>query len=69
MTETARTYNLSLDEAGALADAAQAVRDGQCIVLPTDTVYGIGAIAFDGDAVRDKIGDLAGNADLSRFIL
>jgi ATP-dependent HslUV protease ATP-binding subunit HslU len=26
-------------------------------------------IAFDGDAVRDKIGDLAGNADLSRFIL
>jgi ATP-dependent HslUV protease ATP-binding subunit HslU len=26
-------------------------------------------VAFDGDAVREKIGDLAKNADLSRFIL
>ena len=26
-------------------------------------------IAFDGAAVREKIGDLAKNADLSRFIL
>nr|WP_315053124.1 ATP-dependent protease ATPase subunit HslU [uncultured Brevundimonas sp.] len=26
-------------------------------------------IAFDGDAVREKVGDLARNADLSRFIL
>ena len=26
-------------------------------------------IAFDGDAVREKIGDLAKNADLSRYIL
>ena len=26
-------------------------------------------VAFDGDAVRDRIGDLARDADLSRFIL
>ena len=26
-------------------------------------------IAFDGEAVREKVGDLAKNADLSRFIL
>jgi len=26
-------------------------------------------VAFDGDAVRDKVGDLSKNADLSRFIL
>ena len=25
---------------------------GECIVLPTDTVYGIGADAFDPDAVQ-----------------
>ena len=26
-------------------------------------------VAFDGDAVRDKVAELARNADLSRFIL
>lgn len=52
MTEPARVYSLPADEANALTDAAEAVRAGQCIVLPTDTVYGIGANAFDGDAVQ-----------------
>lgn len=52
MTDTARVYNLSHDQDNALADAVQAVRDGLCIVLPTDTVYGIGANAFDDDAVQ-----------------
>ncbi len=37
-------------EAG-LARAAGAVRGGGLVVLPTDTVYGIGADAFDSDAV------------------
>lgn len=50
MTETARVINLDDDQA--LADAATAVRDGHCIVLPTDTVYGIGADAFNTDAVQ-----------------
>ena len=35
-----------------LAAAAVAVRSGRLVVLPTDTVYGLGADAFDGTAVR-----------------
>jgi L-threonylcarbamoyladenylate synthase len=37
-------------EAG-VANAALAVQRGQLVVLPTDTVYGIGADAFDAEAV------------------
>ncbi len=37
-------------EAGLVA-AVDAVQDGQLVVLPTDTVYGIGADAFDPSAV------------------
>ncbi|HEY5784294.1 MAG TPA: L-threonylcarbamoyladenylate synthase [Microlunatus sp.] len=33
-------------------DARAAIEAGECIVLPTDTVYGIGADAFNGDAVQ-----------------
>ncbi len=36
----------------AVAAAAVAVQHGQLVVLPTDTVYGIGADAFDPAAVR-----------------
>lgn len=39
----------------ALAAATDAVRDGKLIVLPTDTVYGIGADAFTPDAVADLL--------------
>ncbi|WP_114855337.1 L-threonylcarbamoyladenylate synthase [Brachybacterium sp. YJGR34] len=39
----------------ALAAAVDAVRDGKLIVLPTDTVYGIGADAFTPDAVEDLL--------------
>jgi tRNA threonylcarbamoyl adenosine modification protein (Sua5/YciO/YrdC/YwlC family) len=35
----------------AIASAAQSVASGQLVVLPTDTVYGIGADAFDPAAV------------------
>jgi tRNA threonylcarbamoyl adenosine modification protein (Sua5/YciO/YrdC/YwlC family) len=38
-------------EAG-LAAAVTAVRRGQLVVLPTDTVYGIGVDAFDSDGVQ-----------------
>src|SRR5690242_6016988 len=38
-------------EAG-LAAATTAIRAGELIVLPTDTVYGLGADAFDPAAVR-----------------
>lgn len=36
----------------AVAAAEQAVGRGECVVLPTDTVYGIGADAFSPDAVQ-----------------
>lgn len=36
----------------ALAAAEAAIEAGECIVLPTDTVYGIGAAAFDATAVQ-----------------
>lgn len=39
----------------AVAAAVEAVRDGLCIVLPTDTVYGIGADAFLGSAVQSLL--------------
>ncbi|MGY5764903.1 L-threonylcarbamoyladenylate synthase [Brachybacterium sp. DNPG3] len=39
----------------ALQAAVEAVRDGKLIVLPTDTVYGIGADAFDPDAVQSLL--------------
>lgn len=35
-----------------LAAAARAVRTGGLVVLPTDTVYGLGCDAFSGEAVR-----------------
>ena len=35
-----------------LAAAARAVRAGRLVVLPTDTVYGLGCDAFSGTAVR-----------------
>ncbi|MFD0866191.1 L-threonylcarbamoyladenylate synthase, partial [Tessaracoccus lubricantis] len=52
MTQTPRVFNLTTDGEEGLREAAAAVREGQCIVLPTDTVYGIGADAFDADAVQ-----------------
>ena len=42
----------SAELAEALEAARTAVEDGECIVLPTDTVYGIGADAFNGEAVQ-----------------
>lgn len=40
---------------GALSSAAHSVSAGQLVVLPTDTVYGIGADAFDAKAVADLL--------------
>ncbi len=46
-------FDCSDDEgrAGAVTAAADSVRRGGLVVLPTDTVYGVGADAFDGRAV------------------
>ena len=40
-----------LNRSEAIAAATDAVKSGRLIVLPTDTVYGIGADAFDSQAV------------------
>jgi tRNA threonylcarbamoyl adenosine modification protein (Sua5/YciO/YrdC/YwlC family) len=39
----------------ALSSAAHCVSSGQLVVLPTDTVYGIGADAFDAAAVAELL--------------
>lgn len=48
------TYPTSTPEEleAALAAATVAVRQGKLVVLPTDTVYGVGADAFEAAAVR-----------------
>lgn len=43
------------DRADGLAAAASAVRAGRLVVVPTDTVYGIGADAFSSTAVRSLL--------------
>lgn len=51
-----RRFDCTGADPAALAEAAEAARTaveaGECVVLPTDTVYGIGADAFSGDAVQ-----------------
>ncbi len=39
----------------AIETAAHSVSTGELVVLPTDTVYGLGADAFDAGAVRDLL--------------
>ncbi|MCZ9336747.1 L-threonylcarbamoyladenylate synthase, partial [Streptomyces sp. TRM76130] len=43
------------DRVTGLREAASAVRRGELVVLPTDTVYGIGADAFSSEAVGDLL--------------
>ncbi|MFV0406092.1 MAG: L-threonylcarbamoyladenylate synthase [Propioniciclava sp.] len=43
---------VSADEESALAAAVAAIRNGEIIVLPTDTVYGIGAAVTNPEAVQ-----------------
>jgi tRNA threonylcarbamoyl adenosine modification protein (Sua5/YciO/YrdC/YwlC family) len=38
-----------------VAKASAAVRDGEVVVLPTDTVYGVGADAFSAEAVASVL--------------
>ncbi|MTE21033.1 threonylcarbamoyl-AMP synthase [Streptomyces sp. TRM43335] len=53
----ARRYDCSdaTDRATGLREATSAVRRGELVVLPTDTVYGIGADAFTPEAVGDLL--------------
>ena len=51
-----RRYDCTGGDEAARAEAAEAARlaveAGECVVLPTDTVYGIGADAFSAEAVQ-----------------
>ncbi|QKV92548.1 threonylcarbamoyl-AMP synthase [Streptomyces sp. NA02950] len=53
----ARRYDCgdATDRKTGLREAASAVRRGELVVLPTDTVYGIGADAFSAEAVGDLL--------------
>jgi tRNA threonylcarbamoyl adenosine modification protein (Sua5/YciO/YrdC/YwlC family) len=52
MTSMPRTIDITTDPDAAIDAAAEAIAAGECIVLPTDTVYGIAANAFDAAAVQ-----------------
>jgi tRNA threonylcarbamoyl adenosine modification protein (Sua5/YciO/YrdC/YwlC family) len=49
-----RTHDCTVEDARetAVADAAGAIRRGELVVMPTDTVYGVAADAFSPDAVH-----------------
>lgn len=48
----ARIWDISTDPEAAIEAAVAAVAAGQCIVLPTDTVYGIGADSSSPEAIQ-----------------
>ena len=45
-------HEVELDHDGQLARALEILGDGGVVAIPTDTVYGLAASAFDSDAVR-----------------
>ena len=53
----ARRYDCTdaTDRKTGLREAGSAVRRGELVVLPTDTVYGVGADAFSSDAVGELL--------------
>ena len=52
MTPSPQRIDVRQESGAAIDAAAAAVEAGHCIVLPTDTVYGIGADAFNAGAVQ-----------------
>lgn len=52
MNTVSERYDTTSERDAALDAAVAAIEAGRCIVLPTDTVYGIGADAFSSDAVQ-----------------
>ena len=55
--------------ADGIAKAAAGVREGKLVVLPTDTLYGIGADAFSPDAVRDLLAAKGRGSDMPPPVL
>ena len=54
--------------AEAIADAAQRLRAGELVAIPTETVYGLGANALDGQAVA-KIFDAKNRPSFNPLIV
>jgi L-threonylcarbamoyladenylate synthase len=52
LVSTRYDANDSAQRESGLAAATTAIRSGELVVLPTDTVYGVAADAFDAEAVR-----------------
>jgi L-threonylcarbamoyladenylate synthase len=46
-----KTKILAINDPNALAEAIELLTGGELVAFPTDTVYGLGALAFDGMAV------------------
>lgn len=55
--------------ADAVPKAAAGVREGRLVVIPTDTLYGIGADAFSPDAVRDLLDAKSRGTDMPPPVL
>jgi len=67
---TYQRFDCTGDDVAAAADAArEAVERGECVVLPTDTVYGIGADAFSPDAVQRLLDAKARGRDMPPPVL
>ena len=69
MTERVETFSLAEDAEAGFHAAAAAVTCGECIVLPTDTVYGIGCDAFSADAVQRLLDAKQRGADMPPPVL
>jgi tRNA threonylcarbamoyl adenosine modification protein (Sua5/YciO/YrdC/YwlC family) len=53
----------------AITEAASAVKSGRLVVMPTDTVYGLGADAFDSQAVSSLLGAKGRGRDMPVGVL
>ncbi len=64
-------FDCTTDEgrADAIPKAAAGVRDGRLVVLPTDTLYGVGADAFSPQAVRALLAAKGRGSDMPPPVL
>lgn len=63
-----RWYIKDAPSALQLNEIAQLLRAGKVVLLPTDTIYGLHAVATNQEAV-DRIGELKGRDDTKPFIV
>ena len=50
--KTVTTQLFTSSDPATIPAVAEAIRRSELIILPTDTVYGVGASAFDDEAIR-----------------